>query len=193
MDRLDEINDQIEAGKKVLGGDADNVDSHREVKAVDDVEGATTQLDFLESQGYDETQLENWRQSIEAGTASAETMKSISEAVNTTADTFANLSTEAANVQGMIQTSMNEIALGADNAKERMKMLEEGTINAAAYGQAAIAAINEEKWGDFEAEEVEEYADYLREAADSSELLSDELKENEEAAEDVALYVKKMN
>jgi hypothetical protein len=50
-----------------------------------------------------------------------------------------------------------------------------------------------EKWEGMDPEEVEDYAEALMEAAEASDLLSDSLKDNEEAAEDVALYTKKMN
>jgi hypothetical protein len=88
---------------------------------------------------------------------------------------------------------MNEVALEAEDAAERLKLLEEGLINEEAYGASVMAAHNQEKWEDMDPEEVEAYAEYLQEAALASGMLSNELKENAEAAEDVALYTKKMN
>lgn len=200
MDRLSEIQAQQEAGANVVGG-AENLDSYRdsEVFVGDDgknyYKGANvnTQLDFLESQGYDQEKLDNWKLDLEDGSTTVNVLEDIAAAVNETATAYNNLGTEADSIRGTIQTAMNEIALGADNAAERMELLEEGTINIAAYGQAALAAINKEKWGDFDTKEVKDYAKHLMNVAESSEMLSDELKNNEEAAEDVALYIKKMN
>ena len=199
MDRLDEINKQREAGANAVGGE-DKIDDYRDSENfVKDGKNyyygsnVNTQLDFLESQGYNQDQLEKWRLDLEDGSTTVQVLDEIAAAVDSTADAYNELGTEAEVMTGLIQTSMNEIALQADDAKERVEMLKDGTVNAAAYGQAAMAAINEEKWEGLDAKEVEDYSKYLQEAAESSELLSDELKNNEEAAEDVALYTKKMN
>ena len=59
------------------------------------------------------------------------------------------------------------------------------------YSLAANAAIQEEKWEGMDVSEVNDYADALLKAAKNSELLDDNM--SEEAAEEVALYTKKMN
>ena len=200
MDRLSEIQAQQEAGANAVGG-AENLDSYRDSENFVGDDGknyykganVNTQLDFLESQGYDQEQLDTWKLDLEDGSTTVNVLEDIAAAVDETATAYNNLGTEADSIRGAIQTAMNEIALGADNAAERMELLEEGTINVAAYGQAALAAINKEKWGDFDTKEVKNYAKHLMDVAESSEILSDELKNNEEAAEDVALYIKKMN
>jgi hypothetical protein len=94
---------------------------------------------------------------------------------------------------------MQELAFAAEDAEERKELLEkgpqEGGIDEEAYGLAAMAAIQEEKYeglDDEEIEKVEDYSEHLQKAAKSSDLLSDSLKGNEEAAEDVALYTMKM-
>lgn len=90
-----------------------------------------------------------------------------------------------------IQRLMNELALNAEDANERTELLKTGSIDASTYGAAVMSAHNEEKWKGMDSEEIEKYADALKEAADNSELLFDNM--TEEAAEDVALYTKKMN
>jgi hypothetical protein len=53
--------------------------------------------------------------------------------------------------------------------------------------------MSSEKWENLDSSEVNKYADSLMKTAKSSKLLSDELVNNKEAAEDVALYTMKMN
>ena len=61
------------------------------------------------------------------------------------------------------------------------------------YINAQMAAINEEKYEDIDLAAVDSYAESLMNAAEASDLLDDSLKNNKEAAEDVALYTTKMN
>ena len=86
-----------------------------------------------------------------------------------------------------------EYARSARDAQERDQMLDDEKIGEDMAALAGYEAHLAEKWEDIDPKEVEEYADSLMDAAKSSELLSDELANNIEAAEDVALYTKKMN
>ena len=200
QDRYNEIQDQIQRGADAVGG-VDKLDSYRDTENYVGDDGnnyysgvnVDKQLDFLESQGYDQAKLDEWRLELEDGLTTVQVLDDIASAVNTTADAYNALGTEAEDMKSLIQGSMNEIALSADSAKERMQLLQEGTINEEAYNYAAMAAHNAEKWEDIDPGEVEDYADSLMEVAEASELVSDELKDNKEAAEDVALYTKKMN
>lgn len=199
-DRNKEITAQIEAGANAVGGE-EKLDSYRDTENYVGDDGknhysgsnVNRQLDFLESQGYDSDQLAAWREDLADGGTTVNVLEDIANAVNSTADSFNNLGAEAESNKALIQGMMNEIALSADDAEERAKLLESGIINEDAFNAAAMAAHNEEKWEDMDPDEVEKYADSLMEAAEASDLLSDELKDNEEAAEDVALYTKKMN
>ena len=84
-----------------------------------------------------------------------------------------------------------DYARTAETVEDREAMFEQGYISKEAYGVASQEAIMTEKWENMDASAVQAYADSLREAADSSDLLFDNM--SEEAAEDVALYVQKMN
>lgn len=199
-DRNAEIEAQIAAGEKAVGGEG-KLDQYRDTENYVGDDGnnyysgsnVNKQLDFLESQGYDSDQLAEWRKDLADGGTTVNVLEDIANAVDSTADSFNNLGTEASENEALIQGMMNELALSAESAAERAELLESGLIDADAYGYAAMAAHNEEKWEGMDPDEVEDYADSLMNAADASDLLSDELKDNEEAAEDVALYTKKMN
>ena len=200
VDRLNEINAQLEAGANAIGG-IENLDSYRdsEVFVGDDGKNyynevnTDTQLAFLESQNFDTEQIKTWKEELSDGSAPIQTLEDIAAAVDEVANSYNGLSDEADSISNTIQTAMNEIALEVNSASERFNLLNKNVINTKAYAQAAQAAINKEKWGDFDTKEVADYAKHLRNMAKDSDLLSDSLADNQEAAEDVALYVKKMN
>lgn len=191
-DQAGETRDKYNAGVKALGGNADNIDQYRDAETEAGA-GTDTQLSFLESQDYDAEKIAQWKQELADGGDVTATLKAIGDAVNETANTFTNLSTEAESTNALIQGAMNEMALSAEDADERMKLFEDGLINEDAYNYAAQAAHNMEKWEGMDPKEVQQYSKSLQNAAKSSKILSEELIENEEAAEDVALYTKKMN
>ncbi len=201
QDRTTEMYNQYMAGVAAVGGDADNVEQYRDSENYVGADGknyysganAQTQLDFLESQGYDSEQIAKWREDLKDGSTYVSTLEEIGSAVNDTATEFHALGEEASKNTQLIQGMMNELALSADSAKEREGLLDSGLINEEAFNHAAMAAHNEEKWEGMDPEEIEDYANHLQNAAGKSALLSEELKKNEEAAEDVALYTKKMN
>lgn len=148
-----------------------------------------TQLDYLQSSGYDSAQIDTWRQDLEDG-------KSTVEVINAIGAAFDELGVSADTANAQMQNAMNSLAMTADSAQERMAMLESGEINEDAYNLAATQAMNQEKWEGFDQEDiemVEDYAKHLQSVAEESDLVSDELKNNEEAAEDVALVTTKMN
>lgn len=198
-DRNAEIANQYVAGIQALkGGDLNTYTDSEHYQGDDgkyyyNGQNAQTQIDFLRSQGYDESQLATWENDLSDNNTTVSTLEAIGEAVKNTAGSFNELGIEAEENQKLIAGLMNEIALGAESAEERASLLEEGIIDENAFNYAAMAAHNEEKWEGLDAKEVEVYSKSLRNAAKSSELLSDELAENQEAAEDVALYTKKMN
>ena len=94
---------------------------------------------------------------------------------------------------GAVNQAQLEYARSAETAQDREKMADSGEISTDVAAKAGLEAHKADVWQDIDPKEVEEYADSLMEAAEASDLLSDELKDNEEAAEDVALYTKKMN
>ena len=56
-----------------------------------------------------------------------------------------------------------------------------------------MKAINEEKWEGLDATEVDKYGDSLMKAAENSDILSESLKEDKKAANEVARATTKMN
>lgn len=190
-DQIDSLSSKYKSGIQAL----DNIQANE--KSTDQNIHAQGWIDFLKTQEYDDAQLSIWENELSGGNISSKSLEDISKAVTDVSASFQGLSNQVATSYELMQNAMNEIALGADSAEERLKLFKEGTINEDAYNYSSIAAHNEEKWEGLDPKEVDEYSKHLIDAAESSELLSDELKENnetaKEAAEDVAAYTKKMN
>lgn len=151
------------------------------------------QLDILRQSDFNNEQIAKWSEQIEKGGEKAkEAYNGIAEAVGSVSNQFIDASAKADEFGAEAQKIMNELAMNMD-ANEASDAYRSGEINAIAYGQSAEARINEDKYENVDIEEVQDYADYVQNAAKSSEEFSDELIDNAEAAEDVALATMRMN
>lgn len=195
------LENQYNKGINALNGDVNNLQGYRASQNyINDVgenkyygSDVQTQLDFLSSQGYDQNQIALWQNDLSDGSTTVQVLGEIADAVNNVGDSFTNIPDKVKASQTAIQQAMNEIALSAEDTNERLELLNDGSINVEAYNYAALAAHNADKWDGLDPTEVETYAKGLAKAAANSEILSDELINNKEAAEDVALYTKRMN
>ena len=161
---------------------------------VQDQAGVSAQLDFLKEYGSDASlPTRTWRIGLEEGSLTQEDLGAIAEAVAACEGAYGNLENELATTQEQFNQLDMSIALSKTNLEDLKTSLENQEISQDSYNVAALQMAEEEKWEGLDATEVEEYADHLQEAAEKSELLSEELTKNEEAAEDVAAYTKKMN
>ena len=156
------------------------------------------QVDFIDQYltDYTDEQVKAWRDNKNQ-TNATEIANILNEYLDTyepiSADEVTQYSDELEQAQWNMIGAEIEYAKTADSSKDLTKMYEEGQIGDVAYNTSQLEFITEEKWEGMNPDEVEDYADTLMEAAEASDLLSDSLKDNEEAAEDVALYTKKMN
>ena len=165
-----------------------------EGKLVYDNANISTQLDYIQAynpEAFTPEQFDEWReklsQNANIATEDLDKIRSAFDALGMSSEQMTALSSQA----------MTSLAMSADSAAEREQLREAGAENGGiddtAYGLAATQAINQEQWEGLDIDEVQEYADHLQEAAEESDLLSDSLKDNEEAAEDVARATMKMN
>lgn len=200
-DLAEELNAQYNAGNKAVGGEG-KLNQYRDTENYVGDDGNNyysgynvkdRQIAFLQSQGYDQEKINEWLNDLSDGSTTTDVLEEIAKAVDETATSFEGLDEQAELALAQAQKGMNELALSAEDAAERAKMLENGDINVGAYGKAFESAHNAEKWEDMDPDEVESYAKALQKAAKSSDLLDKSLENNAEAAEDVALYTKKMN
>lgn len=86
-----------------------------------------------------------------------------------------------------------ELALSFDNFDDLNEALEQGRIDLRAYNEAAIVLDEQLENQDLDAEELRDYTNYIQEAAEESEELRDGFAEDEDAAEDFAKSVIRMN
>ena len=149
----------------------------------------STQLDYIQAYSPDvfsTEQIDQWRDKLSTSSNIAtEDLDKIREA-------FDNLGISSESMGVMAQQALNELAFTADSAEERISMLQNGDINQQAYNIAATEAINQERFEGLDINAVQSYSDSLQEAAKNSEILSKDLIENEEAAEEVARVSMKM-
>ena len=181
--------DQYYAGAEELKK-AGGLDQIREAGS----RNVNSQLAFLKTQNYDEAQISDWTGKLTSSRGQdIDTLKAIAEAVNEVGDSFLSSKDNIEQYTASSQQAMNELAMTTETAQEAEEMLKNGSINEMAYNMSAMQRMSTEKWGDLDSSEVNKYADSLMKTAKSSKLLSDELVNNKEAAEDVALYTMKMN
>lgn len=150
------------------------------------------QLKALEAANYDEDRLASWRKGLESDNLDSGQLKDISEAIESVDSKMQSSISTIQEYDKQLQTAMNTLAMQSD-AEEASKLFNEGTINYAAYAGSANKRIQQDRYENVDVEEIQDYSDYLQEAADSSEILSDELINNSEAAEEVALATARMN
>lgn len=181
--------DQYYAGAEELKK-AGGLDQIREAGS----ENVNNQLAFLKTQNYDETQISDWIGKLANSRGQdIDTLKAIAKAVNEVGNSFLSSKGNIEQYTASSQQAMNELAMTAETAQEAEEMLKNGGINEMAYNMSAMQRMSSEKWENLDSSEVNKYADSLMKTAKNSKLLSDELVNNKEAAEDVALYTMKMN
>ena len=150
------------------------------------------QLKALEAANYDEDRLASWRKGLDNDDLDSGQLKDISEAIESVDSKMqSSISTIQEYSQEMRQ-AMNTLAMQSD-ADEASELYKEGTIDYASYAASMQKRIQEDRYENVDIDEVQEYSNYLQDAAKSSEILSDELAENEEAAEEVALATTRLN
>ena len=191
QDLLAEAASQYSSGIAALGGDANNLDQYRDTENYVGDDGKNyyngdnvyRQLDFLQSQGYDQDKITGWLDDLADGGTTTDVLEDIAKAVDETGTEFqeAGQAVNAYNAELLaLQTSY---AMTAESSAERRQMLEDNKISEDAFLTAEYAAMNEEAWEGLDVEEVQAYADHLQEMG----------VEGEEAAEDIARGITKMN
>lgn len=155
-----------------------------------------SQLNLLETNdefvASNEEQIESWRKLNDAGVMLPETMDKVAEAVDEVGFSYeetANRIDEAQQIMlgAQFQAAMN---MSSDQIKE---YLDSNQLMSQAANAALYAQMEQEQWDGIDTEEVENLAQYYREIADESDIFSNSLANNEEASEDLALAVIRMN
>ena len=157
---------------------------------------ATAQLDLLSvTDQYNEKnkeQIDNWRKTVENGTATQQTYDAIAKKVKDLGINYDEAATYAEEYQNIARNIDYEAALNMDSDEIKAKM-DSNEIDKAAGNAALYTQNRQERWEDIDIEEVERYADYIQEIADESDIFSDSMSKNADAAEEVALATIRTN
>lgn len=141
------------------------------------------QLDFLDAMGQDTS---DWRTDLEDGHSTVQTMDDIANAVQNCKAQYDGLSDAIeANEQTMYGLDL-QIALSYDNFKDLKQALDDNIISAQAFTKASQELDEAERMDGLDSKEVQKYADYLLDTVPA-------LEDNVEAAEDLAIQIKRMN
>lgn len=178
-----------------IAGYHDKVVEH---KGIVDKDLYKAQIDFIDKymEGYTDAQIEAWRKASDetsANQVAAIVSGYLEQYDPISTDEVTGYSDELEKAKMKQFSAEVEYASSAESADQLREMYDEKQIGNQAFNTAAMEFATQEKWEDMDPEAVEDYADVLMDAAEASSILSDELKNNEEAAEDVALYTQKMN
>lgn len=141
------------------------------------------QLDFLDAMGQDTS---DWRTDLEDAHSTVQTMDDIANAVQNCKAQYDGLSDAIEANEAQIREYDLAIALSYDNLDDLQQALKDGVIGAEAFTAAEEELLEAERIEGLDVEEVEDYAKYLKETIP-------ELEDNEEAAEDLAIQIKRMN
>lgn len=146
---------------------------------------ARTQVDFLEAIGYDPQKIAEWKDALESGeNLTVSMINSIGETVNENAASWNTL-------DSILEENQEQIASTARNLDELHYMLETDQISAEAFTKAAIAMDSAADLEGLDTEKLQNYADYLREAAKNMDDFNDSM--TAEQSQIVAKGIMKMN
>lgn len=157
---------------------------------------AQEQLEFLQefSQGNAELQkqIETWQADLADGSVDdIQVLKDIANEVENCRGSFEGLDTQIQEHLSQQYEMQLAIAGSAEDMKELKGFLDDGTISAEAYTAAALEMDRSLDLQNLDPDELEDYADYLQEAAANMEGFNDEMSDTE--AEIVAKGIMKMN
>lgn len=200
-DNMDTLNTRNQDLRNLQGYDFNNLTKQANYQDAEDPEqwwyDLTTvqqQLDIIRLLGdqSDETKmkLDEWYQDLEAGSFD-DGLDEIARMVGECSAAYDGLSESIAANEAEARAWDLAIASSYDNLGDLKQAYDDGTISVEAYTQAAINLDRAQDTEMLDAEEWEDFSDYLREAADEMEGLNDEMSDDESRI--VAKGIMKMN
>lgn len=151
------------------------------------------QLDALETLGYDMEQIAKWREDLADGNNVTNVITAISDAINDYSGNLENLDETIAQNEDAIKGQQIAIAMSFTDIDKLRQAYEDGTVTAEAFNTAVMQLNEQADLEGLDTDELEDYSEYLQEICDESDDLDNALKDNDEAAQDVAKSIMKMN
>ena len=153
------------------------------------------QLDILKQLGGDKDLYNKIANDLNdgTGTMSSENLTQLANAVKELKSSYEGLDGEIAKANTEIYALEQSIAFSFTTYDELRKALDEGTVGVTAFNEAYNEMYAKERTEDIDLEEMNEYADYIKEIAKNSKDFDKSLADNEEACEDVATQIMRMD
>lgn len=203
----DVLQDQLEAATNALRGKqlndlstSQNIYNAEKDSNTYNGNNVQAQLDFLEQMNYNIDQINAWRNDLADDHTTVDVLNDIGAAVADAATEYNGLQDQIAATDFALEEAYEATASTAKNFKELDQMLQDNLISMDAYMKAFEAMNNAERMEDLDADKVADYADYLQELAENeedaylgAEKLSDDIIDDNKAAQDLAIQVKRMN
>lgn len=158
------------------------------------------QLQLLETNkeyvASNQEQIDSWRSLNDSGKLLPPTYDKIAESVEGLGLSYEDTATKIQESQGLILSSQFQAAMNMQ-ADEIRQYMENGRISSEAGNAALYAQMVQEQWDGIDTEQVANLAKYYREIAEESSIFADSLangsEEAQEASEDLALSVIRLN
>ena len=182
----------LEAWFETIGNSADNLTQRLDKNADGWEKIAQAQLNLLKIGDYDEDILNNWQDMLDNDELTNLDLEAMSSAIQETNKSMNESLSTIEQYNDELYQARNALSLSS-TTEEAAQYLEEGVLDPYSFNIGAESRINTDKWENVDAEAVQDYSNYLQEAAESSDELADSLATDTEAAEDVALATERMN
>lgn len=158
------------------------------------------QLQLLETNkeyvASNQEQIDSWRSLNDSGKLLPPTYDKIAESVEGLGFSYEDTAAKIQESQGLILGSQFQAAMNMQ-ADEIRQYMENGRISSEAGNAALYSQMVQEQWDGIDTEQVENLAKYYREIAEESSIFADSLangsEEAQEASEDLALSVIRLN
>lgn len=187
--KKDEYDDNVQQLNSIRGYDINSLSQQQDIS---NISGINQQLNVLSAFDFDANKVAKWQEQIENNSMTTESLKEISDEVGKLRENFNNLDSAIEENQSQFYTLDLAIAESYTNLSDLREAYENNEIGAQAYTKAVEDLTEAERREDLDAEEIQDYADYIVDIADKTSEFSDDLLDNEDAAEDLAVQILNM-
>ena len=202
-DTKDSIQGQIAAYKQLQGYDFEKMSSSANYKGSDgknyyNRSDVDKQIELLQTLGkIDSKQANSWINDLSDKNTTTKVLEEIAEKVKECKTEYDNLGTSITNLANEYLSVDIAMASSFSNLSDLKQALADGTVGIEAYTKASLDMLDAQREEDFEPEEIENYARYIRDIADESDEFADSLSDGSKkaaaASRDLAIQIMRMN
>ena len=202
-DTKDSIQGQIAAYKQLQGYDFEKMSSSANYKGSDgknyyNRSDVDKQIELLQTLGkVDSKQANSWINDLSDKNTTTKVLEEIAEKVKECKTEYDNLGTSITNLANEYLSVDIAMASSFNKLSDLKQALADGTVGIEAYTKASLDMLDAQREEDFEPEEIENYARYIRDIADESDEFADSLSDGSKkaaaASRDLAIQIMRMN